>query len=145
MSVSIRAATTADRTRCFELLDQLSAATGTSHSDAGIATFDELTTGQRGTVLVAEEDGRLLGMASVSFNLAIRYGGEYCQLEELIVDPAARGKNVGGLLVQGTVDMARSRGCREYGLYLIESTEHNRPFYEKYGFRAVGTEMRQTF
>ena len=79
----------------------------------------------------------------MSYNLAIRYGGEYAQLEELIVDPAARGKNVGGLLIQATIERARARGCAEYGLYLVERTEHNRPFYEKYGFVRVGSEMRQ--
>jgi GNAT superfamily N-acetyltransferase len=73
----------------------------------------------------------------------MRYGGEYCQLEELVVDPAARGKNVGAQLVNATVDAARARGCADYGLYLVETTEHNRPFYEKCGFEVVGTEMRQ--
>jgi hypothetical protein len=33
---------------------------------------------------------------TVSYNLAIRYAGEYAQLEELIIDPAACGKNIGG-------------------------------------------------
>ena len=50
---------------------------------------------------VAEDDELgLLGVATVSFNLAVRYGGEYCQLEELYVDPKARGRNCGGLLLQ---------------------------------------------
>ena len=98
----------------------------------------------RGEVHIAEEDGVVLGLAAVSYNLAMRYGGDYCQLEELIVDPAARGKNAGGLLVQATVDRARERDCAEYGLYLVESTEHNLPFYEKYGFEKVGSELRQS-
>ena len=85
----------------------------------------------------------MLGLVTVSYNLAIRYAGEYAQLEELIVAPEARGKNVGGLLVQAAIERARTRGCAEFGLYLLEATEHNRPFYEKYGFRHVGSEMRQ--
>ncbi len=105
--------------------------------------FDALLSGERGEILVADDEGPLLGVATVSYNLAIRYRGEYCQLEELIVDPAARGKNVGGLLVQESVARARARGCAEFGLYLVEATEGNRPFYEKYGFRVVGSEMRQ--
>ena len=76
--------------------------------------------------------------------LAIRYGGEYCQLEELIVAPAGRGKNIGGQLVQETVKEAKSRGCSEYGLYLVEKTEQNLEFYEKYGFQKVGSELRQS-
>ena len=106
--------------------------------------FDRLLSGERGEILVADEGGQLLGVATVSYNLAIRYQGEYCQLEELIVDPAARGKNAGGLLVEETIRRARTRGCADYGLYLIESTEGNRPFYEKYGLRLIGSELRQT-
>ncbi len=105
--------------------------------------FDSLLGNERGEILVAEEDDHILGMAAVSYNLAMRYGGEYCQLEELIVDPEGRGKNIGGQLVEKTVERARQRGCAEYGLYLVERTEQNQPFYEKYGFVKVGSEMRQ--
>lgn len=143
MSINIRNANATDRAICLDLLSQLSAATGSEHSQVGGETFDALLDHSRGKVLVAEEDGTLLGMASFSFNLAMRYGGEYCQLEELIVTPQARGKNVGGQLVEASIAAARTRGCAEYGLYLVESTTHNQPFYEKYGFEMVGGEMRQ--
>ncbi len=143
MSITIRDAAATDRAACLDLLAQLSAATGSTHSQIGGETFDALLDHSRGKVLVADEAGTLLGMASISFNLAMRYGGEYCQLEELIVTPQARGKNVGGQLVEATVAAARARGCGEYGLYLVEATTHNQPFYEKYGFEMVGAEMRQ--
>lgn len=147
MGITIRNAKISDRERCLELLVALGAATGSStgtgSNTAAGDVFEQLVGGQRGRIILAEESGVILGMATVSYNLAIRYGGEYCQLEELIVDASARGKNVGGQLVQRTIDDARERGCAEYGLYLLESTEHNRPFYAKYGFKAIGTEMRQ--
>ena len=79
----------------------------------------------------------------MSYNMTIRYGGEYCELEELIVDDSARGLNLGRILAQRTIDDARRRGCSEIGLYLVPSTEGNRRFYEKLGFEAIGTEMRQ--
>jgi GNAT superfamily N-acetyltransferase len=94
--------------------------------------------------VIAEENGKILGMASISFNLALRYNGEYCQLEELVVDQEARGKNVGGLLIEETLRLAKNRGCKEFGLYLLESTKHNQSFYEKYGFVVIGEEMRQS-
>jgi GNAT superfamily N-acetyltransferase len=152
MAVEIRCAESSDYKGCVKLLSQLQAATrdeknieqGEGPASFSGKIFEQLLTGERGRVLVAEEtDEELLGMATVSYNLALRYDGEYCQLEELIVDPNARGKNVGGLLVIQTVDDARTRGCQEFGLYLLETTEHNRPFYEKYGFKGIGSEMRQ--
>lgn len=143
MMVKIRAARASDREACLELLEDLSDATGgPMSSDAG-EIFDLLLDGARGSVLVAEDEGELLGLASVTFNPAMRYGAEYCQLEELVVDPAARGRRVGVMLVETLLDQARKRGCAEVGAYLLAATEHNRPFYEKFGFEAVGTEMRQ--
>ena len=129
--------------RCIELLLALKKAPADTSVHDERAIFKRLLSQERGEVFVAVDGDMILGMATVSYNLAMRYKGEYCQLEELIVDPTARGKNAGGLLVQHTVDNARQRGCAEYGLYLVERTEHNRPFYERYGMVVVGTEMRQ--
>ena len=143
MAITIRSATAADKDACLALLNALSEATGSAMSARAGAVYDDLMTGERGGLLVADEDGLLLGMASISFNIAMRYGGEYCQLEELVVAPAARGKNVGARLVNETVRAARERGCADYGLYLVPTTEHNRAFYEKCGFSVLGTEMRQ--
>jgi GNAT superfamily N-acetyltransferase len=143
MPVNIRNANSEDKQSCMALLAALNSATGSSSGTPAGTVFLQLLEKDRGEIIVAIEDDRILGMATVSYNLALRYDGEYCQLEELIVLPEARGKNIGGLLVQRTMENARSRGCAEYGLYLFETTEHNRPFYEKYGFSVIGSEMRQ--
>lgn len=139
MTVKTRRATSGDTDQCLALIETL---TGQTMSERWRKTYDALLSEERGAILVCEEKGTLLGVVTISFNLAIRYSGEYCQLEELIVDSAARGKNAGGLLVQAAIDTASKRGCAEMGLYLVESTEGNRPFYEKYGFEFVGSEMR---
>ena len=144
MSVNIRLAKPEDQLRCSELLDVLAKATSDPNEIFDSDTFNNLISNERGSLVVAEEDRKILGMASISFNLALRYNGEYCQLEELVVDQDARGKNVGGLLIEETLRLAKNRGCKEFGLYLLESTKHNQPFYEKYGFVIIGEEMRQT-
>ena len=100
MSVILRLAKSEDQQRCSELLDVLAKATSDSHEIFDLQTFEHLISNERGSLVVAEESGNVLGMASISFNLALRYNGEYCQLEELVVDPDARGKNVGGLLIE---------------------------------------------
>ena len=141
--MQIRTATPDDEAACGALLSELGAVTGTK-PDPGLGeTFQSLLTKDRGQIIVAAENGVVLGMATVSFNVALRYRGEYCQLEELIVSAAARGRNLGGQLVQAAIDAAKERGCVEMGLYLLPTTEHNRPFYAKYGFEPLGTEMRQ--
>ena len=144
MSVNVRLGKSEDQIRCSELLDVLTEATSEQNKIFDSDTFTKLISNERGCLVIAEENGIILGMASISFNLALRYNGEYCQLEELVVDQDARGKNVGGLLIEETLRLAKKRGCKEFGLYLLESTKHNQPFYEKYGFVIIGEEMRQS-
>lgn len=140
MTISTRPATADDADRCIELLGMArNAPPGPAEGER--AVFQRLLDHERGQVFVAVDGDGVVGMATVSYNLAMRYRGEYCQLEELFVDPAARGRNAGGLLVQHTIRHARERGCAEYGLY-IDRSERNRPFYEQYGLAVVGPEMR---
>ena len=144
MSVDIRLATDEDYDECVRLLGVLGESTGGGNrASINRKGFTQMLDGERGAILIAEEDGEPLGMSSISFNVALRYQESYCQLEELVVNPSARGKNVGGLLVEAAVKKARQRGCNDFGLYLMPTTEHNQPFYEKYGFVKVGSEMRQ--
>ena len=144
MTITVRFAELRDRDRCEELLNLLVGSTAASENIFSGQVFETIVAGRYGRILLACEDELALGMASISFNYALRYDGRYAQLEELIVDPVARGKNVGGLLVEEALKTARDEGCKEFGLYLLESTKHNQPFYEKYGFGVIGHEMRQS-
>ena len=138
--VRTRPARSDDESRCFELIEAL---TGERPTEKWSAVFASHLRLERGAVVVAENEDGILGCATVSYNIAVRFGGEYCELEELIVEPTARGLNLGRILVQRTIDDARRRGCVEMGLYLVSSTEGNRGFYEKLGFEVGGTELRQ--
>jgi GNAT superfamily N-acetyltransferase len=137
--VTTRLATASDEPRVLELLGQLWGRDA-SEDGAAAASFRRLIEGERGAVIVAEEGGMVLGQISVSFNLAIRYPTGYAQIEELVVDEAARGKRAGAILVEAAIDLGRSRGLDEIGLYPREET---RPFYERLGFEYVGVELRQ--
>lgn len=97
---------------------------------------------ERGAVTVAEDDGEVLGVIAVSYNLAIRFQTSYAQIEELVVDSAARGKQAGAILVRAAMEAARRHGCEEMGLYPREET---RAFYEKLGFAYAGVELRLRF
>ena len=125
----------------MELLEQLFAGgEDTRASDvAWRGAIPQLLDSDRLRVLVVEDDDGVVGLISFSFNQALRYAGEYCQIEELIVDPRGRGKSLGVLLVKSAIEAARDRGCLEIGLYAREET---RAFYEKLGFGYRGPEVR---
>lgn len=138
--VTIRPAVAQDEPRVLELLSQLFERDVRSDPARGRAFRRMLAEPARGAVLVAEEAGRVLGLISFSVNLAIRFDTAYAQIEELVVDEAARGKQLGALLVRSAIDEATRRGCEEMGLYPREET---RAFYEKLGFAYVGVELRR--
>lgn len=102
--------------------------------------FRRVVGGDRGAAFVAEDGDGILGLITVSYNLATRFGGDYAEIEELIVNERARGKGVGAALVTAAIDAARNRGCADIGLYALE---HNVPFYEKLGFAYRGPSLRQ--
>ncbi len=137
---TIRPARPQDEARVLELLKALGGEK-LEVTEGVRAAFTDVLDGPRGSIRVVEDDGgKVAGMISFSFNLAMRYGGEYAQIEELIVDEAYRGYGLGALLVDAAIAAACERGCKEIGLY---AREHNRPFYEKCGFVYEGSELRQ--
>jgi GNAT superfamily N-acetyltransferase len=89
---------------------------------------------------VFEVDGEVLGVITSSYISAIRYGGEYARLEELIVDDKARGTGAGMALLKAAIAEAHRHGCSLVTLYSRETT---RAFYEKAGFRYAGPELHR--
>lgn len=102
---------------------------------------------QGGSVLVAEADGRIVGMLSASWQRAIHVPGVYATIQDLWVDGEWRSRGVGAELVEAIASQARSRGVGrlEVGLpretfAAIASTES---FYQRNGFEHLGPRMRR--
>jgi len=144
--ISIRKATTEDEDEVFELLHQLMSgsypAEKSVKSQKGIDTYLHLLNNEdTGTIIVAEEDGKLVGIITLSYPLAIRCGGIYTCIEEFIVHESMRGKGVGGrLLLQATIDEARLRGCDE--LQVNNPSEMGYPLYLRYNVEDTGKHMK---
>ncbi len=137
--IDVRPATEADVVRILDLLSQLFERDLTDEP-ARATSLRRMLGSDRGAVLVAVDDGTVHGVITVSCNLAVRFDTAYAQIEELVVDDAARGKRAGAALVRAAMHEARARGCEEMGLYPRETT---RGFYEGLGFQYVGVELRQ--
>ena len=137
--IDVRPAVEADVARILELLSQLFERDLTDEP-ARAASLRRMLESDRGAVLVACEDDVVHGVITFSCNLAVRLDEAYAQIEELVVDAAARGKQVGAALVRAALTEARARGCEEMGLYPRDTT---RGFYEGLGFEYVGVELRQ--
>ena len=131
-TVAVRNAAPVDQTRIVELLSLFGESIQPSLKHSG-DVYAEFLNRAKGEILVAVEDGAVVGVITFSYAIAMRYAGEYAQVEELMVDGSQRGKGTGALLVRA------ARGCKEIGLY---AKEHTRAFYEKLGFVYAGPEVR---
>ena len=74
-------------------------------------TFARLTEQRDGMfALVAVADGRLVGFSHAIVHPSTWSSTSYTYLEDLFVDPAARGADAGRLLIERTAATARERG-----------------------------------
>ena len=92
----------------------------------------------RTLVLVAVEDGRVLGTATVELERTIGDDGELqpgqANLRMIGVDPAARGKGVGRALVEAPMESARTAGKKVMTLRTTTLMKVAQRMYEAMGF-----------
>lgn len=89
---------------------------------------------------IAELDGERVGCVFVVENQP-----EVAQLRCLLVDPRARGKGVGGALVDACIGFARGAGYARMMLWTNSVLESARRIYEAAGFRLVEQQEHADF
>jgi GNAT superfamily N-acetyltransferase len=60
--------------------------------------------------LVAEQDGKIIGIAHYIFRPSTWAVKDFCYLEDLFVDPAVRGTGAGRALIEHLTEIARKAG-----------------------------------
>jgi len=102
---------------------------------------------QGGSALIAEVDGKIVGVLTASWQRAIHVPGVFATVQDLWVDEDWRSRGVGAELVEAIASQARARGVSrlEVGLpretfAAIASTES---FYKRNGFEHLGPRMRR--
>ncbi len=89
---------------------------------------------------IAEVDGQRVGCV-----LCVRADDETAQLRVLLVDPAARGRNIGGRLVDQCLDFARRAGYRRMRLWTNHPLVAARRLYLSRGFTLVDEQPQPNF
>jgi ribosomal protein S18 acetylase RimI-like enzyme len=94
-------------------------------------------------VLVAETDGEVIGYAYAAVEgydyMALR--GPAGVLQDVIVDPEHRGRGVGRLLLDATLEFFRSRGVPRVVLSTAAQNEAAQRLFASMGFRRTMIEM----
>ena len=124
-----------------EAMGKLRAQLSSRHDGSAIERerIEELIESPYHDILIAADEGKVVGMVIVSVVLATLDRNVY--MEDLVVDSECRGKGVGGMLLEAVKDWGRNKGCRR-----LEFTSSNRDgkagargFYESHG-----AEVRET-
>jgi GNAT superfamily N-acetyltransferase len=84
---------------------------------------------------VAEQEGHIVGMALWFLNFSTWTGKHGIYLEDLFVDPSARGGGVARGLVRALAAEARARDCARIEWAVLDWNEQAKDFYRRLGAR----------
>jgi N-acetylglutamate synthase-like GNAT family acetyltransferase len=88
--------------------------------------------------VVAEIDGRVVGLARLHVSSSLEYDRPAAQLAALVVAEAHRGQGIGRALVEAMEAAARARGCGTFFLTTAEGRADAHAFYERIGLEHTG-------
>ena len=88
-----------------------------------------------GHVIVGTFDGVPFGYALLRRE-RLRDGGLLAVVEDLIVDPAARGVGIGAAIMDAALDWARKSGCIGIDAIALPGDRETKNFFESFGLKA---------
>lgn len=140
MAPTIRDASAADAGGLAGLLSQLGYPTTPEAVEARLERLRLV--GDR--VVVADVDGRPVGLAHLQVTPAIERDRPAAKIGALIVDDAHRGRGIGRALVETMEAEARARGCELLYLTTAERRDNAHAFYERLGLEYTGRRYART-
>jgi L-amino acid N-acyltransferase YncA len=136
--VNIRTATAEDWPRIWPFFRDIVAAGETYAYPEDLTEATARPLWMDGHVVVAEEDGAILGSAKMGPNRPGR--GAHVSTASFMVDPAAQGKGVGRALGQYAVDWARVAGYHSMQFNaVVESNTNAVGLWQALGFQILTT------
>ena len=104
-------------------------------------TIEEMIESPYHDIIMALDDGKMVGMVFVSIVMATLDRNVY--MEDLVVDAESRGQGVGGKLLEAVKEWGRQKGCRR--LEFTSSNRDNkagaRDFYVGHGAKIRDTDF----
>lgn len=123
--------------RVRELLIQLSRS-GKDKGEIPEDWFTDIINSPWHDLLVAKEDGKILGIASVSVTMGpgIR---KNAYLEDFVTDAEVRGKGVGTAIWNAYEEWAKEKGCKNLEFTCGHGREKSQEFYKNHGAEVYDT------
>jgi GNAT superfamily N-acetyltransferase len=147
--LTFRIATRADVPAVLELLadDSVSRARDGAVSEeadaAHWAAFEAIDADPRNELIVADDDGEVVGTFQLTFTPSLSRGGaERMTIEAVRVRSDLRGHGVGRSMMEWAINRGRERGCRLAQLTTDKKRTEAHRFYESLGFTASHEGMK---
>ena len=107
------------------------------------AAFAAIDADPRNFLMVADDDGEIVGCLQLSYLPGLgRHGAERCQLESVRIKSDRRGTGVGSEFTTWAIEQARSRGCALVQLTSDKRRTGAHRFYARLGFVASHEGMK---
>ncbi len=132
MDIKIRSAREKDSVDITRLIVELAESSGESSPiTAEYAARYLETPGSH--ILLAEEDRRVVGLLSYSIRVNLYHAGDTCLIEELVVEQPARGRGIGGQLLEALFRQLASQNCVEVSVTTLSDNQRAIAFYKSHG------------
>jgi ribosomal protein S18 acetylase RimI-like enzyme len=138
-TLSIEPGTANDCYECAQLLVEHLRELGVDASAKALARVSEDVANDpaRGFILVARENGRVVGLAYVATILSMEHCGPVAWIEELYVSPDHRQRGIGTALMTEVLKRAREAGIVAIDLEVDARQSRAIAFYQRIGFRSL--------
>ena len=134
----IRQATVEDSAVIAQLMAQLIEASGYEGWQVSPEQVEEslrkMANGDAYQVLLAEDEGQVVGLLSLSFRHTLFHSAPSALIDELVVERAHRRRGVGQQLMTEAIKRCRAAGCCEVEVSTERSNEAAQEFYRQHGF-----------
>lgn len=101
------------------------------------AGLELLVNDDRSLLLVAEQNGRVVGMCSGQTVISTAEGGPALLVEDVVVAPDSQGKGIGAGLLQSLQSWAKARGISRLQLLADQTNSAALGFYEHQGWQTT--------
>ena len=87
-----------------------------------------------GFILLARDNGQVVGMVNILFTISTALGERVALLEDMVVRAEVRGSGIGSKLLARVIELARLAGCRRVTLLTDQNNVSAQQFYQRQGF-----------
>lgn len=148
MNLKFRQATRKDLTEIVRMLaDDFLGATRERYEnplpESYVKAFEEIEGDKNNELIVAENDGEIIGTLQITFTPSISFqGGKRATIEAVRVDEKYRGQGLGKDLIFWAIERAREESCFAVQLTTNAERKDAHRFYENLGFKGTHLGMK---